>query len=370
MATTANYQYVQPVTPSNWYGEEKRYANQVIEVLDAIYAWRGRLTANDLSTSGQQQIVQIVEKLGTFTSAQIKDLEAQVATIASAYIASATIDAAQIKDLYAEIMKCVVANIKDADIDWANITNLSAAIATIASAEISNADIDYAKIKDLSAGTVIFEKGNADKLFISRLAVTDANMVSLTVGNLVVKDANGKYWNVSVDSQGNVTANETLVSGDNIEDNTVTGDKLVENTITAREINADEIFAKSAIINELIAKNLNASTFFAQDATIEALKTAKISGSQTLQLMAGEIDTIESVFVVDSKGTHVKAINGNAEVATTPDGIEMFDEKGTITTSIKNGEMDTQSVKADKLNVGGLVTRPVADGIVAEMWED
>lgn len=370
MATTANYQYVQPVTPSNWYGEEKRYANQVIEVLDAIYAWRGRLTASDLSESGQKEIVKVVEKLGSFTSAQIKDLETQVATIASAYIASATIDAAQVKDLYAEIMKCVVANIKDAEIEWAEITSLSAAIATIASAEISKADIDYAKIKDLTAGTVIFEKGNADKLFISRLAVTDANMVSLTVGDLIVKGADGKYWRVKVDSSGNVTASETLVSGTNIEDSSVSGDKLVENTITAREINADEIFAKSATVNELIAKNMSASTFFAQEATLNALKTAKITGNQTLQLMAGEIDTIESVFVVDSTGTHVKAINGHAEVATTPEGIEMFDEKGTITTSIKNGEMDTQSVKTDKLNVGGLVTRAVADGIVAEMWED
>lgn len=304
------------------------------------------------------------------TVAKIKDFSAQVATIVTAEIKNAKIDAAQIENLSAQVADIVVANIGTMDVKWADIATLTAAVADIATAKIGAADISFAQIKDLSADKALITQGTAGKYYIADLAVTDANMVSLTVGDLVVRGADGKYWRVKVDSTGNVTASETLVSGTNIEDSSVSGDKLVENTITAREINADEIFAKSATVNELIAKNMNASTFFAQEATLNALKTAKITGSQTLQLMAGEIDTIESVFVVDSTGTHVKAINGHAEVATTPEGIEMFDEKGTITTSIKNGEMNTQIVKTDKLNVGGLVTRAVADGIVAEMWED
>lgn len=366
----ANYQYVQPVTPSNWTGEEKRYANQVIEVLDAIYAWRGRLTSSDLSDKGQKEIVKIVEKIGSFSSAQIKDLEATVATIASAYIKSATIDAAQVKDLYAEVMKCIVANIKTAEIDWADITTLSAAIATIATAQIGDANIDYAKIKDLTTDTAIIEKGTAGKLYIKDLAVTDANIVGLTVGSLVVRDDSGKYWRVSVDDSGNVTAKEATITGDNVDDESITGDKLVDNTITARELNAESIFADNAAIRELIAKNLKASTFFAQEATIEALKTAKIVGEKTLSIMASDLDKINAVFVVDADGTHVKATTGHAEVNTTPEGITMLDEKGSIITTIKNGEMETASVKVDRLTVGKLVTRPVAEDIVAEMWED
>ncbi len=93
-------------------------------------------------------------------------------------------------------------------------------------------------------------------------------------------------------------------------------------------------------------------------------------GEKTLSIMADDLDKISSVFVVDADGTHVKATTGHAEVNTTPEGITMLDEKGSVITTIKNGEMETAGVKVERLTVGKLVTRPVSDNIVAEMWED
>ena len=68
---TANYQYIQPVVPSHWNSEEKRYANMVLDVLDTIFSWKGRLTATDLSEKGKQQLTEIVGKNVELDAAQI-----------------------------------------------------------------------------------------------------------------------------------------------------------------------------------------------------------------------------------------------------------------------------------------------------------
>ena len=59
------------------------------------------------------------------------------------------------------------------------------------SASIASADIDYAKVKDIVTDTAIITQGLGGKLYIDRLAVTEANMVSLTVGELLVAGPDG-----------------------------------------------------------------------------------------------------------------------------------------------------------------------------------
>ena len=54
-------------------------------------------------------------------------------------------------------------------------------------ADVGTADIDWSHIKDLATDTAIITQGTAGELYIAKLAVTEANMVSLTVGELVVK---------------------------------------------------------------------------------------------------------------------------------------------------------------------------------------
>lgn len=73
------------------------------------------------------------------------------------------------------------ANIDEANIDWAAITTLSAAVASMVKADIGTADIDWSHIKDLATDTAIITQGTAGELYIAKLAVTEANMVSLTV---------------------------------------------------------------------------------------------------------------------------------------------------------------------------------------------
>jgi hypothetical protein len=229
-------------------------------------------------------------------------LYASIAAIATAQINTANIISADIHwaDIEAlatetaQIAKAQItaANIDEANIDWASITTLTAAFAAITNASIGTADIDWAHIKDLATDTAIITRGVGGKLYIADLAVTEANMVSLTVGDLVVKGEDGHFYSVSVDGEGNVVSALKQIGNSDVADVSINaGEKIIEGTVTAATLNAQDIFADSAIIRSLIAANLDVDTLFAREATIAALNAADITGNEYLRLMvAGKAD--------------------------------------------------------------------------------
>ena len=221
--------------------------------------------------------------------AKINELVAGQITTDQLYVDLAAIAVAQI----------TTANISNANIDWATIANLTAAIANIANAQIGSASIgtaqikdakiDWAKIYDLTADTAIISEGVGGKLYIARLAVTEANMTSLTVGELMVKAEDGSFKRLTVDADGNVTAETVQVEGGNVADNTISGGKLIENTITARELNVESIFADTALIRAIKAANIDVSDLFAAEATISALNSWLIK-ADTIQSLQGQLN--------------------------------------------------------------------------------
>ena len=234
------------------------------------------------------------------------ELYSSIAAIASAQITAASIvnahiNWAEIDSLSATIAKIsraqlTTANIDSANIEWASIETLSAAIAAVANASIQTADIDWARIKDLATDTAIITKGVGGKLYISDLAVTEGNMINLTVGELVVKGKDGHFYVVSVDESGQVITSLKQIGNDDIQDASVNaGEKLIEGSVTAETLNVQDVFADSAIIRSLIAANLDVDTLFAREATIAALNTADIRGNEFLRLMVDGKADQESV---------------------------------------------------------------------------
>jgi len=221
----------------------------------------------------QNSVPGVVLQNGTIPKQKIYEFAAEVATIAAAEIESATIDTAQIENLSAYVADIVVASIGSAEIDWAEIANLTAVIASIAVANIESAKIGFAQIYDLIADTALITQGVGGKFFISQLVVTEANVVSLTVGELIVKGSDGLFYKFSVDEAGLPVATLVEVAGDNIADATIAGGNLIEGTITAREVNATSIFAEDATILELIANNIDTATLFANETFTGALRT-------------------------------------------------------------------------------------------------
>ena len=265
-----------------------------IEKANINWADIGELAAQ-IATIAQAQITTANIVQANIDWTNIANLNAEIAKIAKAQITaanieSAAIDWAAIKDLNAAVAKIALAqlttaNINNAEIDWASITQLQADIAKLVNASIQTADIDWAQIKDLVAGTAIIEKGVNGKLYVADLAVTEANMASLTVGELIVKGADGCFYALSIAEDGTVTTEKKSVGDADIGDNSVSGGKLIEKTITARELNVASIFADEALVGAITAANIDVSSLFAAEAFIAQLNAVDISGNESLRLV-------------------------------------------------------------------------------------
>ena len=194
-------------------------------------------------------------------------------------------------ELYVAMAEITKATIETADIAWADIEHLKAAVAVMARTEIGTADIDWAHIKDLATDTAIITEGVGGQLFISRLAVTEANMVSLTTGELIVKGKDGRFYSVSVDADGKIQTELKQVSNDDVRDLSINaGEKIIEGSVTAACLNAQDIFAENAVIRQMIAANLDVDTLFAREAFIAQLRTSKIVGDKSITFLFEEAE--------------------------------------------------------------------------------
>lgn len=200
----------------------------------------------------------------------------------------------------------IYAGIAQAQIDWANISSLQSAVASIVSAAIGTADIDFAHVKDLVNDTAIITEGVGGELYIARLAVTEANMVSLTVGELLVKGSDGCFYSVSVDGQGNIVTTQKEINNADVEDASIHGgQKLIEGSITADVLNAQDIFADSATIREMIAANIDVDTLFAREAVINKLNALDITGNDSIRLYIQSQDALNAVVRITEDGLEI-----------------------------------------------------------------
>jgi phage minor structural protein len=248
-----------------------------------------KLTADELYVALAQMVTLMVEQItaGTITTDELYAELARVIELRVQQITAATISTDQ---LYAALADVIVLRAQQAALASVEADNLTAAIATISDARIDSADIGFAQIKDLVTGTAIITEGVGGKLYISRLNVTEANIVSLSVGELMVKGADGRLYRLGVDEEGQITNTPIQIEGADVAGSTLTGGNMIENTITTRELNVQNIFADNAMIRELIAANLDVGTLFAREATVAALNAADISGNASLNLYVKQAD--------------------------------------------------------------------------------
>ncbi|MBE5803324.1 MAG: hypothetical protein E7316_02315 [Clostridiales bacterium] len=220
------------------------------------------------------------------TSASFKNLSVEVLGAARAELAKAKIGWAQVQHLETQFAKIVTSTIETADINWANILALTTEVARIAALEVEDADISYAHIKDLTTDKAIITKGVNGKLYVAELAVTEANMVSLTAGELVVKGKDGRFYAIGVAEDGSITTEVKQVGNDDVKDASINaGEKIIEGTVTAANLNAKDIFADNALIRQLMAANIDVDTLFGREATLNKINTMDITSNSYLQLM-------------------------------------------------------------------------------------
>ena len=256
--------------------------------------------------------------------AAIDQLTADSLTALTARIKELVAGSVTTDELYAGLANITKATIETAEINWASINELNAAIATLVQANIGTADIDYARIKDMITDTAIITQGVGGELYIGRLAVTEANMVSLTTGELVVKGEDGHFYAVSVDAGGNIVTTLKQLNNDDVQDLSINaGEKLIEGSVTAACLNAQEIFADNAIIRKLIAANLDVDSLFAREAFINLLRTSKIVGDKSITMLAGEVDNLDRLSNIEViEGTFAQTERREGE------GIRIYSEIG------------------------------------------
>ena len=276
-----------------------------------------------------------------------------LAQITTANIEKANIDWAQIGTLAADIATIAKAHLEDADIEWADIANLTAAVADIAEAKIAGASITSAQIDDLNAvvaeilhaqvatgefdfaevenflGNVfVLGQGVAGSVSIENLTVTQANMLGAVIGSLVLPGTDGKYYEVTVGTDGALSTEEVAVSAGEVAAGVTEGGKPIAATsINAESIHGSTITAQQGILNAILTQALTAGQITAgqaliASATVPTLYATSIqaignsltfTANERIQLIVSSVSQAQSA--ADDAASAAETAQGTADGA-------------------------------------------------------
>lgn len=195
---------------------------------------------------------------------------------------------------FAHLVKLAADSISAGRVD---ADRLAAALAEVVSLQAAVGEFDFAAVANLVSKAMTLEKGSMDEVYISNLAVTSANLLSATLGKLVLKGDDGKYYRVFVGSDGVISAEET--------DGSAAGeDPVVETGMNVGSLNASTLKASEAVINQILTAALSAGSITAADAliasaTIPQLYAASIravsddlelSANRSIQAIVGDVE--------------------------------------------------------------------------------
>lgn len=228
-------------------------------------------------------------------------------TITSEEIASRAITAEEIKS--GTITATEIAS-KTITADNINTDSFKAASANIGEALIGQARIDYAKVNYLDADTGKFEhlisKDSVSKrVFIEKLQVANAQIVNATIGDLVIKASDEKYYRLDVTADGGAKFTEVNPSVEDIEDGQYNGRAIIESSITAEDIAGTNLKAIEALISHIVASRID----------VDTLNARNITYNSKLEMMSEAV--AESLKRADEADEQIRAttqtVNGNWE---------------------------------------------------------
>lgn len=229
-------------------------------------------------------------------------------TITADQIAAGAIDADAVKAVTAEVKKLTATDV-EAD-------TIGGALADFTVVTAGTANFDLETVKNLVSEALTLQAGSAGSMYITNLAVTSANILNATIGDLVIKGEDGRYYQVIVDSTGSIKTVEVTVSeGEIAAGKTATGKQIVEEVMNVQSLNAQNVFADSANIAELVTGLLNAGAITASQATLASatipeLYTTAVNAlgnsmtfeaNNTIQLLLGTQGEMKRWFTFDDE---------------------------------------------------------------------
>lgn len=206
--------------------------------------------------------------------------------IAAGAITADKIAANSLNALIVEAIKAKFDTIESGSIET---DDFYASIARVGTLIAGEAVFDFETVRHLVAEALHLKAGIADEIMITNLAVSYAQMLSATIGNLCLKASDGKYYTIDIDQNGNVTATEKTVTDSEIEAGETSDSKVILGTdILADHLNTNTLKASFALLNEIDATRIDVDKLFAREAFINHLNTADIRSNKYIQMLIGE----------------------------------------------------------------------------------
>ena len=207
---------------------------------------------------------------------------------------------------YAEIVALLVENLTAENIQ---ADKLGAALASFVSMYAGVGEFDFATIQNLVAKAMTLEQASAESVYIKNLAVTSANLLSATLGKLILKGDDGGYYRVFIGADGSISTEPVQPTEGEIEaGQTAGGQQIVETGMNVADLNATNLQASSAVINEILTTALTAEKITAADALI-ASATIPTLYTTSIQAIGAGIDLSSNQYIASV----VEAVN-NAQV--------------------------------------------------------
>lgn len=223
----------------------------------------------DLASIALAQITTANIENANIDWASIGALSANIATIAKAHLADADIEWADIASLTAAVADIAEAKIAGAAITSAQIDDLDATVASILHAQVATGEFDFAEVENLLSSVFVLGQGIAGSVSIDNLTVTQANMLGAVIGSLVLPGEDGKYYEITVGTDGTLSTAEVEVSAGEIEAGVTEGGKPIAATsINAGSIHGSTVTAQQAILNTILTQALTAGQITAGQALI------------------------------------------------------------------------------------------------------
>ena len=263
-------------------------------IINAVVGKFGEIVAGNLTTdalyAAMADIITLRVKqitAETITTDELYAALADVILLRAQQITAGNIETDKLAAQYAEIITLLVRNIKAENIE---ADRLGAALADFVTMHAGTGEFDFATIQNLVAKALSLEQGSMDTVYIRNLAVTQANILSATLGKLIVKGDDGKYYRVFIGADGNIRTEEVALSVDEVQNGeTAGGQQIVETGMNVGNLNATNLQANSAVINQILTTALSAEKITAADALI-ASATIPALYVTAVQAIGGSID--------------------------------------------------------------------------------
>lgn len=300
-------------------------------------------------------------------------LTATIANIFKATIEKITAGTVATDELYAaiaDITALKVGSLKASDI---TADRLGAALAAFTVMTAGTAEFDRATVQHLVANALNLSFGTAGDVFIKNLRVAYAQMVSAAIGNLCIKAADGKYYTIGVDQNGNVTATPATVSGSEIDAGQMNDGKVIlETNITAENLSTSNLLATYALINSIDAARIDVDQLFAREGFIDRLTTSTLLNDTSIQMLIGRNDELSRWFTFDDEeGFSIrKPAYTDVEGVAHPESIWRFTAMETgiriYRTDIKQPLLSAEKdcVSAPKIQMGNMLMRATKQGTI------